>query len=260
MKTDTLFYELFRIEPRSLFDLVQLNIKGEYVFESITVKHSEKRFDGFLKRTDGTGPNIFLEVQGYDDPKIYWRLFREICTWYEQTETEVPFVAIVIFIDKKYKPEKCPLSCVRPDKIICITLEESLEKLHDKAGVLTVLKPFGLSDKKELSESAARWTAEIQSLKIPDYQREKLIELLEYVIIQCFPKLTLKEIQTMIRLTPLEKTVAGQELIQIGIKEGIKEAALNMLKMGIDVKIICQATGLTDKDIKQLRKLSGIKE
>ena len=59
MKTDALFYELFRLDPHSLFELVQLDVKGEYAFESITVKTTEKRFDGFFKRTDGKGPNIF---------------------------------------------------------------------------------------------------------------------------------------------------------------------------------------------------------
>jgi len=56
MKTDALFYELFRLEPQSLFDLVSLNMEGEYIFESITVKTTEKRFDGFLKRVDNQGP------------------------------------------------------------------------------------------------------------------------------------------------------------------------------------------------------------
>ena len=53
MKTDALFYELFQIDPRSLFRLAQLEVEGEYIFESITVKTTEKRFDGFCKRTDG---------------------------------------------------------------------------------------------------------------------------------------------------------------------------------------------------------------
>jgi len=48
-----------------------------------------------------------------------------------------------------------------------------------------------------------------------------LIDLLENAILSRFPKLTLKEIQKMIQLTPLDKTVAGQELIRMGIDEGV---------------------------------------
>lgn len=72
MKTDELLYELFTIDPKSLFRLAQLEIEGEYTFESITVKTIEKRIDGFLKRTDDVGPNVFAELQGYPDQKIYW--------------------------------------------------------------------------------------------------------------------------------------------------------------------------------------------
>ena len=38
MKTDSLFYELFKAHPASLFELAGLETDGQYVFESITVK------------------------------------------------------------------------------------------------------------------------------------------------------------------------------------------------------------------------------
>ncbi|MCP4347101.1 MAG: hypothetical protein GY795_16430 [Desulfobacterales bacterium] len=37
-----------------------------------------------------------------------------------------------------------------------------------------------------------------------------------------------------------------------GKKEGKEETAANLLKLGIDVKTIIQATGLNEKEIKQL--------
>ncbi len=63
MKTDELFYELFRLDPRCLFELTQLELEGEYAFESITIKTTEKRMDGFFKPEDGKGPIGFVEVQ-----------------------------------------------------------------------------------------------------------------------------------------------------------------------------------------------------
>ncbi len=60
----------------------------------------------------------------------------------------------------------------------------------------------------------------------------------------------------MLELTPLEQTAAGKELIQIGWdegkKEGKKETAANLLKLGMDVKVISKATGLSEKEIKKL--------
>ncbi|MCP4350570.1 MAG: hypothetical protein GY795_34315 [Desulfobacterales bacterium] len=62
-------------------------------------------------------------------------------------------------------------------------------------------------------------------------------------------------------LTPLEETTAVKELIQIKLEEGKKEwikkekkeIALNLLKKGMDTKFISQVTGLTVKEIKQLK-------
>jgi hypothetical protein len=53
-QTDALFYKLFR--------LVLLRPKGKYAFESITVKTTEKRFDGFLKRTVLRDPAILRRM------------------------------------------------------------------------------------------------------------------------------------------------------------------------------------------------------
>ena len=118
MKTDALFYKLFRLSPRSLFRLVRLKLDGTYVFESITVKTTEKRFDGFMKRTDGEGPNVFLEIQGYGDKMIYRRAFREVCIWHEENESEKPFILIILFIDEQYDPDNCKLSCKPPCRLI----------------------------------------------------------------------------------------------------------------------------------------------
>jgi predicted transposase YdaD len=129
MKTDSLFYELFKLHPKSLSELAGLETEGEYVFESITVKSTEKRMDGFFRRKDSRGADIFLEVQGYDDRLIYWRLFREISTRYEQTGSEQPFVAIILFIDEKYDPKNCPVKKIHapepPDTSVPAEMSES---------------------------------------------------------------------------------------------------------------------------------------
>ena len=76
LRTDELFYEFFQLKPDALIQLLQLNLQGSYVFESITLKRVERRIDGFFRRTDGEGPNLFLEVQGYDDKKFFGVSFK----------------------------------------------------------------------------------------------------------------------------------------------------------------------------------------
>ncbi len=262
MKTDALFYELFKFDPQSLFDLIRLDAEGRYVFESITAKTTEKRMDGFFRRVDGPGPNLFAEVQGYSDKKIYWRFFREISTWYEQNDDDQPFVAVVLFTDKAFDPGKPRLSCVPPCRLIRCYLPDLLKKIGKKASALTVLKPLVLKDRKKLPESVRQWDAEIRAVGLPRAKTEILNELLEYAVLQRFSDLTLEEVRKMIQLTPLEKTVAGQELIQIGHIEGKKEGklegktetALNLLKMGLlTEEQIAKVTNLTPAEVKKLK-------
>ena len=170
MKTDALFYQVFQFDPQALFQLMQLPVEGEYTYESITIKTTEKRMDGFFKRIDGEGPNVFP-----------------------------------------------------PHRLIIATLEDCLKGTGGPPGVLTVLKPLTLPSQEKLTEAADQWIREIDALKLPDEKVKILLELLEYAILQRFPELTLEEIRTMLHLTPLDKTVAGQELIQIGKEEGRKE-------------------------------------
>ncbi len=84
--------------------------------------------DGFFRRTDGNGADIFLEVQGYDDTEIYWRLFQEIFTHYAQTGSRKPFSAIILFIDEKYDPDNCPITDFKPpNRLIRLYLPDCLK-------------------------------------------------------------------------------------------------------------------------------------
>ena len=71
----------------------------------------------------------------------------------------------------------------------------------------------------------------METLDSPESEKRHLIELLTYAIVEKFSKMTREEIEKMLKLTPLDETVAGKELIQIGksqgLEEGRKEAAQN---------------------------------
>ena len=223
MKTDELFYELFRFSPESLLELIQLEVRGVYRFESITVKSTEKRFDGYFKNLDTTGPDIFLEVQGYRDPNIYWRLFREICAFHEQQENgHRPFAAVILFIDIALDPGNPPLVPAPPNQMLRCDLVECLKGIRNNATPLVVLKPLTLSNKGDLPEAVGEWKAGIDAMALPKARRKALEELLEYAILQRFQNLTLEEVRKMIQLTPLEESVAVKELIQQGLEKGLE--------------------------------------
>ncbi|MEK7728588.1 MAG: DUF2887 domain-containing protein [candidate division KSB1 bacterium] len=226
MQTDSIFYELFLFDPQCLSRLVQLKLEGEYGFESITVKTTEKRFDGFFRRLDGIGPHLFLEVQGYLEGKIYWKLYREICIFYEQRDDDTPFIAVVLFLDESYDPGEFGLTCLSPCRLIRANLIDCLKRLGDATGTLTPLMPLTLKTREELVEAVPRWKTEIKALNLNESREKVLEELLINVIAQKFTDLSAEEISTMLHLTPLEQTTAGKQIFGSGWNQGLTKGEL----------------------------------
>ena len=56
--------------------------------------------------------------------------------------------------------------------------------------------------------------------------------MLTYAIVEKFSKLTREEIEKILKLTPLDETVAGKELIQIGKSQGLEEGLEEGLEKG----------------------------
>ncbi|MCP4110213.1 MAG: hypothetical protein GY749_32610, partial [Desulfobacteraceae bacterium] len=115
---------------------------------------------------------------------------------------------------------------VPPNQLIRANLIDCLKKVWDKAGILTILKPFALSEKEELVKAVPQWKEDISSLKLPENKINTALELMLYAALQRFPRLTTKEIHKMLELTPLEETVASQELIRIGMEKGMDQGEL----------------------------------
>jgi len=224
MKTDAFFYEAFTFDPQLILDLARIDVDCPYTFDSISTKAIEKRFDGCFRPIDGKAgaPVVFAEVQGYNDPKIYWRLFREISTYYELRSSDEPFVAVILYLEDKFSAPAPMLTVVPPCQLIAVNLEACLRDASNKRGVITVLKPLVAQSRARLDENVAEWRNEIEALGLPEHRRAKLMELLAYAIIQRFPGLSKQEVESMIHMTPLEETRAVKELVLLG--EGRGEA------------------------------------
>lgn len=77
MKTDDLFHEYLQLAPYALFELLQITPGCAYRFSSPVVKASERRMDGLLEPVKRGHPRYFVEVQGYRDEAIYWRVLHQ---------------------------------------------------------------------------------------------------------------------------------------------------------------------------------------
>ena len=235
MKTDEFFYMIFKRKPELLFELLGIPREDDYLFESVEVKHTKKRIDGLFVSQQGKGPNVFAEFQGYKDKTIYWRALRQVATWHEQhPENERPFRMVMLFLDRSLDPGPPKELSDGVWPLTRAYLPDCLARIGGKASPLLVLEPLVLEDTSELREKAPSWRVALQDLNLVEKDRIFWIELLEYAVIQRFPSLTLQEIRQMLQMTPLEETVAGKELIAIGLTKGLRKGKLEGIKQGLE--------------------------
>ena len=220
MKTDALFYELFQAAPQTFFELMQITPPCPYRFESITVKASEKRMDGILEPTTAGEPIYFLEVQAFPDETIYWRVMREVATYFEQRSNLIDsrWQAVVLWLDKDDDPGLKTLKLLgrmpKPN-LLSSDLLASLQKLDNQALARNVLQPLLAKSEAEVTQNVVQWVETIrQTPNLNTGTEEKLISVMSQLVEQKFRTLTYKELSHMLQLTPLAETISGQELIQ----------------------------------------------
>lgn len=233
MKTDPLFYELFQAAPQTFFELVQITPSCPYRFESITVKMSEKRIDGVLEPLDVGQPFYFLEVQAFPDEVIYWRMTREVATFFEQRPhlKERKWQAIALWLNIADDPGLGALRLLgRKPKLNLISLDliDLLKKLPENALVLNVLRPLLAVDEREVRENVVQWVENIrQATSVDANLEERLVDVFSQLIEQKFKTLPYKELSQMLRLTPLRETASVQEVL----KEDRIETLLSMIEV-----------------------------
>lgn len=102
MKTDSLFYQLFRGWPAVALDLAGLDpgAASRYEFRSEELKQTAFRLDGVLAPAEESDePWVFVEVQFQADETLYRRLFAEILLFLQRAAVPRPWRALVIYPD-----------------------------------------------------------------------------------------------------------------------------------------------------------------
>jgi predicted transposase YdaD len=229
MKTDRLFHEFFQLAPQALFELLQITPACPYHFESPVVKASERRIDGLLEPDDPNYERYFLEVQGYPDNAIYWRSLQEIGLYHQQRPKlhKLPWRAVILFLDPADDPGPETLGTLYHGDMPWLIrgyLPDLLAQVQNPSPILHVLQPLLVEHDEEMRQQAPGWIRDIQeSPDLDQATQERLVGLLVQFIVQKFSRYSRKEIEDMIRLVPMEDTVAGQELIQEGMEKGMEK-------------------------------------
>jgi len=221
VKTDEWFYVFFRRFPEQLLRLAGLPSSASWHMESVTVKSTEKRIDGLQYKLDERDLIVFAEFQGYWDPMIYFRLYREIMTWYEtQKGHPPPFLALTLFLDSEFDPGDPPVDPHPPNRFLKFLLEEALERVGSDMGPLVVLRPIVVPDIETALHEAGQWRQTLEELNLPEIDVTFLKEQLKDIIMRRFTELSSEEVAAMFHLAPLEESRAVQELVARGLEKG----------------------------------------
>jgi len=259
MKTDELFHEYFQLVPQAFFDLMGITQPCPYRFSSPVIKTSQKRLDGLLEPTEPGHTYYFLEIQGYWDEMIYWRLVSEIGLYHEQNpqQSRRNWQAVILFLDKSLDPgleTLGPMNHGDMPWLVRATLSDLLHETTPASPVLHVLRPLVIPGQKQLRQQASHWIQGLRDYTQTDEAtRERLLSLLTQFVIQKFSRLSPKEIERMFQLTPLEETVTYQEIAHDSYVKMLSAQVEN--KFGIAAHIV--ADKLTQLSNDDLLALSG---
>ena len=226
MKTDTLFYEIFQMQPRLLLELMGQegdNI-GEYDFRSVEIKQTAQRIDGVLipKSERLGGPVYFSEIQFQKDVQIYHRFFAEIFTYLKQYPDTSDWHGILIFPRRSFLPPQKYWHLYRSQfqggQVSFVYLEDLADRLDIPLG-LEIIQLI-IQPKSRAKGFAKQVIQRVQQEELRDLSHARLLDLIETILVYKFGKLTTQELEAMFGLSELKKTRVYQE----GRDEGRDEA------------------------------------
>ena len=225
MKTDTIFYQLFKEFPSIFFALIDqpAELANNYQFTSSEVKQRAFRFDGlFLPSNQAEElPIYFVEVQFQKKSNFYARLFAEIFLYFYQYDHDRDWYAIVIYRRRSIETSAPRQYRELMHRVRRIYLDEIDEAAKENIGVAIIQL---VVESKNKTGETARQLINKAHRQLPDATiRQQIIELIETIVVYKFPSLTRKEIEAMLGLSELKKTKVYQEAREEGRQEGQQE-------------------------------------
>ncbi|NET89637.1 MAG: Rpn family recombination-promoting nuclease/putative transposase [Kamptonema sp. SIO1D9] len=259
MKTDSIFYQLFQTFPSLLFELIgeSPDKADDYQFSSREIKELARRFDGvFLPNTESPNQIIyFLEVQFQPKPDFYWRLFAEIFVYLAQYQPTNDWRAVAIFPSRNIDADV-------PRQYRWLAQNPPLIKVY-----LNELEPpanpsLGWGMVQLVIESEETATSEVPQLLAKARQeltdealKQKVVELIETILVYKLPQLSPQELETMFGFSDLKQTRVYQEAREEGKAEGRVEGKLEsvprLLALGLSIEQIAQALELDVEKVRQ---------
>jgi predicted transposase YdaD len=243
MRTDKLFYELFRKQPDLIFSLLpELPADGRgYRFQSPVLKAREHRLDGVLEppadRSDL--PVVILEVQMHSDPDFLLRLYAESARWLQQRlgsrgrgagredRPEGPdagqdWQVVVICPSRRLRfGSEWPVEEFVQRRVRWLELEDCSDPLLQGQLCWQALQLLVQPPSETQARARSLWE---QARREPEPQRRQLSELILLLIPFILNQASVEELREMLGLTIEEarESAAVREWMEEGRLEGLQ--------------------------------------
>lgn len=220
MKTDKLFYRIFLSQPSLIAELlpeIPENCQSEY--SAPVIKEKEICLDELLTPISENFdlPLVFLEAQMQGDSEFYSRYFSGLFLYLHQYKIKRLWRGLLILRNREQDlgSEKTYESLLN-NQVQKLYLDDLLiqENLNPNLAILKLIivpETQAISQARYILDTAATET---------EFQRK--LDLVEAILVNKLPKLTIEEIQKMLNLREADVTQTRfyQEVLQIGRREG----------------------------------------
>jgi predicted transposase/invertase (TIGR01784 family) len=233
LKTDTIYYQLFKSFPSLIFTLLehQPERARDYRFESIEVKETSFRIDGVFLPPEGASPRIvyFAEVQFQKDESLYFRFFSETSLYLHRNQNLFDdWFGVIIFSSRSIEPEHINIhrSMLNGPQVQRIYLDEMGDPSEQPIGIrlmqLTITPPEQAPEQaRELIRQANREGTGFLSKK-------EIIDMICTITVYKFSKLSRDEVEAMLGLR-LEETRVYRDASAEGAVKGEQALILRQL-------------------------------
>jgi predicted transposase YdaD len=258
MKTDKLFYRIFLSQPALISELLpDIPANCEFDYSAPVVKETELRLDGLLTplSADQNLPLVFLEAQMQSDPDFYERFFAGLFLYLRQYKVTRPWRGLLILRHRSHDlGHRVPYQILLDTWVQRLYLEDLLP-LTDLSPNLALLRLLVIPDQEASSVAQS-------ILRNSNTQAEfrLRLDLVEAILINKFPQLSIEEVRQMLNLkeADLTQTRFYQEVLQIGRQEGLQQEidlVLRLLSRRCGKLLIAQQDQVRSLPILELENL-----
>lgn len=259
MKTDNIFYQLFQTFPNLLFELIGQppSLAQNYTFVSQEVKELSRSFDGvFLPLNNAPdNPIYFVEVQFQPKADFYWRFFAEIFVDLGQYQPANDWRAVAIFGKRNLDPgiPRQYRGLLADHQVIFVYLDELNQNPESSLALGLVQLVVGTEETAATVELTNRLLLQARTQLLDESFKQKVLELIESVLVYKFTALSRQELEAMFGLSDLKQTRFYQEAKEEGKEEGKLETVPLLLQLGLSVSEIAERLSL---DIEAVRRVA----